>query len=331
MKSVDVARSRWLMGASITALACCAAPAVAAPTRAGTMIENTASARYTVSGETRTEQSNINKLKVDEIIDPTVTLTSANPMATTPGDASELVRFKLVNSGNGGETFGLTTNAAIGGDDFNPTVQRIILDLNDNGTFEPGVDAVYQPGSNDPTLEPGASVGILVEVATPSSVTDGQRGDIALIATSKTGTGTPGTVFAGLGEGGGNALVGSTGGDDEASGTLQVSAASVGLHKSAVVSNRFNTTAAIPGATITYSIVATTQGSGTVNALEINDSIPAGTTYVAGSLMLGATALSDAADSDAGRFSSNAINVTLGDVPGGQTRTISFKVTINDQ
>ena len=47
------------------------------------------------------------------------------------------------------------------------------------------------------------------------------------------------------------------------------------------------------------------------------------------SIKLGGTALTDATGDDAGSFASGAISVALGTVPGGQTRTVSFQVTIN--
>src|SRR3546814_8076955 len=69
--------------------------------------------------------------------------------------------------------------------------------------------------------------------------------------------------------------------------------------KSAVVTNSLNTADPIPGATITYTIVATVAGSGSVSGLAISDDIPADTSYAQGSITLGGSALSDAADADA--------------------------------
>ena len=307
------------------------APGVAhaAPTRAGTPIENTATATFDQGGGEVTVQSNTVTFKVDEVIDPTVSWTDGTPITTTPGALASVFRFRLTNSGNGAESFSLSTNANIAGDQFNPVVVRLVLDLNDNGTYDPATDTIYLLGTNDPTLEPGASIGVLAITTTPTSALDGQRGNVSLIATSRTGTGAPGTTFANAGEGGGTAVLGSNGGDDDAVGISEVSAASVALTKSAVVLNSFGPAEAIPGASITYTIVATASGSGSVSGLEVRDAIPAGTTYVPGSLRLGTTALTDAADSDAGSFAANAVLVTLGTVPAGDTRSISFKVTVN--
>jgi uncharacterized repeat protein (TIGR01451 family) len=108
-----------------------------------------------------------------------------------------------------------------------------------------------------------------------------------------------------------------------------VSSASIVLAKSAVIADPFGGTSSVPGARITYTIVATTSGSGTLNSLNINDAVPGGTAYVPGSITLGGLTLTDAADADAGSFASNAIAVSLGNLPGGQTRTVTFQVTIN--
>src|SRR3546814_2277079 len=82
--------------------------------------------------------------------------------------------------------------------------------------------------------------------------------------------------------------------------------------KSAVVTNSLNTADPIPGATITYTVVATVAGSGSVSGLAISDDIPADTSYAPGSITLGGSALTDAADADAGDYNGTRINVALG-------------------
>jgi hypothetical protein len=62
----------------------------------------------------------------------------------------------------------------------------------------------------------------------------------------------------------------------------------------------------------------------------VTDAIPTGTTYKSGSLALGDSALTDAADGDAGAAGSAGIDVALGTFAGGAPdRTITFQVTIN--
>ena len=104
--------------------------------------------------------------------------------------------------------------------------------------------------------------------------------------------------------------------------------ASVALAKSAVVADPFGGATAVPGSTITYSIVATISGAGSLNNLAINDPIPVGTTYVPASMTLQGTGQTDAADADSSNFNGTRVNFALGNVAAGQTRTVTFQVTI---
>lgn len=303
--------------------------AMASGTRAGTVINNTAQATYDNGGGSPvTVDSNTHSMTVAELINTVVTWSDPADVSTTPGATTQVLKFQLTNTGNGIETFSLSTNAGIGGDNYDPTVNLIVIDDGD-GVYEPTQDTVYTGSAQNPTMNPDANLTIFVISTTPTGVVDGNRGGVKLLAASTTGTGAPGTTFTGAGEGGGDAILGTSGGDDDDDGFYLVSSASVSLLKSAVVLDPFGGTEPVPGATITYSIVATTSGTGSLPNLAINDVIPTGTTYTPGSIRLGGTSLTDAAGDDAGRFASNAISVSLGTVPGGQTRTVSFKVTIN--
>ena len=302
--------------------------ASAAGTRAGTTISNTASASFDNGAGTQTIDSNRVDLRVDELLD--VTVASGNPgnVPTTPGATNQLLTFLVTNTGNGSEAFVLSTIANAGGDNYDPVVTQLYID-NGDGVFDPATDTLYTPGANDPVLNPDAGVTVFVLSTTPGAVNDGDRGIVSLVAAARTGTGAPGTSFAGQGEGGGDAVVGSTGADGQDSGTFAVSSAAVTLVKSATIADPFGGSEPVPGAVITYTIVATVAGSGSVNGLAINDNIPADTSYVANSMTLGGSSLSDAADGDAGSFSGTAIAVALGTVGGGQTRTVTFRTTIN--
>lgn len=302
--------------------------AVATGTRAGTLIDNTATATYDPGSGPVTVNSNIQQLKVDELIDTTVGWSDSADVITTPGATSQILKYQVANTGNGVETFGLSSVANIGGDQYDPTVTSIVIDDGD-GVYEPGIDTVYVAGAGDLVLNPDQNITVFVVSTTPGGVVDGNRGGVRLVATSKTGTGAPGTSFAGAGEGGSNAVLGTTGGDGQNDGFYLVSSATVALVKSATVVDPFGGATSVPGSRITYRIVATTTGSGTLPNLSVNDAVPASTTYVPGSITLGGIGQSDAVDTDAGSFAASAIAVSLGNVPGGQVRTITFQVTIN--
>ena len=136
---------------------------------------------------------------------------------------------------------------------------------------------------------------------------------------------TPAQIVA---QGGGNAVVGSTGADADASGFLLINAASVALVKSATVLDPFGGTTSVPGSIITYTLVATVSGTGSLNNLAINDPIPASSQYVVSSITLAGAPLTDVADADQGNFNGSRVSVALGNVPAGQTRTVTFKVRV---
>jgi uncharacterized repeat protein (TIGR01451 family) len=300
----------------------------AAGTLAGTNIENIATASYDSGTGTIDIQSNTAIILVDELLDVTVVSSNPGDVGTTNGATNAVLTYQVTNNGNGPEVFTLTPNVANSGDDFDPTLSQIVLDTNNNGVYDPGVDTIYVAGTNDPTLTPDQSINVFVLTNIPATQSNGDRANVSLIAAANTGTGAPGTTFAGAGEGGGNAVVGASGADGEASGFLRVDAASVALAKTAVVADPFGGATAVPGSTITYTIVATISGAGSLNNLAINDPIPVGTTYVPASMTLQGAGQTDAADADSSNFNGTRVNFALGNVAAGQTRTVTFQVTI---
>ena len=101
------------------------------------------------------------------------------------------------------------------------------------------------------------------------------------------------------------------------------------LVKSQSVVDRMGRPRAIKGATVTYTLAARLEGWGVARDLTIGDPIPAGSTYVPGSLRLDGAALTDDADGDVGQASADGILVRLGDVPAPALRTVTFQVLIN--
>jgi len=306
-----------------------AAPAYAAGTKAGTTIENIATATYDGPDGLVEVPSNPVEFIVDEILDVTVVSEDPGDITVQPGATNRVLTFTVTNTGNGNEAFTLTADAARGGDDFDPSLVSIVIDSDGDGVYSPGTDTIYVAGSNDPLLDPDESITVFILVNIPGGATDGNRAEVNLLSEAVTGTGAPGTAFAGQGDGGGDAVVGTTGADDDDSGFLIIRAVSVDLVKSAVIADPFGGDSAVPGSIITYSLVATVSGTGTLNNLAIADNVPDGTTYVAESITLEGAGLSDASDSDAGSYDGSAIAVSLGNVDGGQTRTVTFQVEID--
>ena len=302
-------------------------PAHAGGVKAGTLIENTASATYDGGAGPVTIPSNTITVKVDELLDVTVTSRDSGPVSAAPGSA--VLTFELTNTGNGPEAYTLTANPAVAGNDFDTTVNGIAVDTNGNGVYDPGVDQMLTGPATTAAIAADASQTVFVLVTIPGGVADGDQSDVSLLAEAVTGTGAPGTAFAGQGAGGGNAIVGSTGANATATGSLSVGITDVDLIKSATVRDPFGGTGIVPGATITYAIRAEVRGSGSVSDLVVTDAAPADTTYIAGSLKLDGATLTDAADADAGRFGTSGLSVDLGTVSGGSSRTVTFQVTID--
>jgi len=295
---------------------------------AGTDITNVATATYTSGTGTSTVSSNTVTVKVDELLDVAVGSLTSSPVSA--GSSAAVLAYSVTNSGNGNEAFNLTADPAVSGNAFNGTIQAVAIDSNGNGTYEPGVDTLVSNSAAGPVLAADQTVRVLVLVDLPGGATDAQTSQVRLTAAAVTGTGTPGTVFAGRGDGGVDAVVGASHATGNALGSLIASLATVTLTKSAAIADPFGGSSPVPGSVVTYSLLAHAAGTGTANGVHVTDAIPTGTTYMAGSLTLGGTGLTDAADGDAGTASASGIDVSLGSFAGGAPdRTITFQVTIN--
>ncbi|BDI60860.1 hypothetical protein [Qipengyuania nanhaisediminis] len=304
------------------------APALADGVEAGTLIENTATASFDDGDGPRTIDSNTVIVRVDELIDVTTTSLDGGPVGAVPGEA--VLSFEVTNQGNGPEAYALTANPVVAGNDFDTTVTALAVDSNGNGTYDPGVDEVLTAPETTRVLAADEAITVFVIVEVPTGVSDGETSDVELTAEAVTGTGAPGTVFAGQGVDGGDAIVGATGADDSAIGTLAVGITTVDLAKSVSVVDPFDGSSVVPGSIATFTIIATVSGSGSVDALVVTDAIPDGTSYVAGSLTLDTGALTDASGDDAGEASDPAgISVDLGTVNAGASHTITFDVAID--
>jgi hypothetical protein len=313
-------RMRYLLAAgAATAGLVGGQSAFAAGTLAGTLIQNTANATYSSGSGTSTIQSNTVTVKVDQVIGVAVTALTSTPV--TIGTAPATLIYQVTNTGNGADSFDLTGAPNVSGNAFNATLQTVAIDTNGNGVYDPGVDTIITNGAASQTIAPDGTIKVFLIAAAPTTATDTQ---------TVTGSGTPGTLFAGKGVGGVDAVVGASGGTANALAGLIASLATVTLTKSATIADPYGGTNPVPGATVTYSIVSHVTGSGTAGSLQVADTFPTGTTYQAGSMTMGGTALTDAADSDAGTATSTGITVTLGNVAGGSPdKTIAFKVKIN--
>lgn len=315
--------------------------AQAAGAPAGTQINNTANVSYTVGTVTTTANSNLVTVTVVEVLDVTVDTQTAT-INVSPGDTARVARYLVQNTGNGPEVFRLVLDNAITTDNFDPVAASpaIYLDsgggLATAGIFDSS-DIPYVAGSNDPSLAIDGSVIVFVVNDIPAGALDTQTGVTRLIAESRTGTGPAGTTFVGQGNGingAVDAVVGADGADDSDDSTYLVAGISVTAVKTQTVVDDWSGARPVPGARINYSIAVSATGSGTAANVVFIDNIPANTTYVAGSLALNGTPVTDLVglpdDGDYVAAPTARVRVPLGslDTSSG-TKTITFTVTIN--
>ncbi len=303
-------------------------PAAAKGTAAGTLIPNGASVTFLDRGVPVTVPSNIVTIRVQEILDVNVTPANGARIPVSPGDTGRAMGFRVTNLGNGIEKFKLRMRSDITGDFYDPTCRSIALDSNNNGAYDPLTDVAYVEGSNEPELAPDTSALVFAICDIPTNLNNEDWGAVAIRATAVTGTGAPGTVFAGKGTDGVDALVGSTTASSEAENGFTVQVSVPTLTKRQQVTDLTGGSSPMGGANVLYTLVADIATGAVLNAI-VADPVPANTTYVPGSMRLDNEPLSDADDADAGRFTGTAIQIRLGTLTAGTPRTISFIVRIN--
>ncbi len=310
-----------------------AAPAWTAGTAVGTSIVNTATVDYDLGGTPLSVSSNTTTITVAERLDVIVTLQSGQVLVQ-PSDVNRALLFTVTNTGNGSELIALAMNSVVAGDDFDPTpaVPEIYFDTDSSGDLSPG-DIAYNPGVNEPNLPADGSVDVLIVNDIPGAVVNSDIGRSELIASAATGTGVPGTVFAGQGDGGTDAVVGTTGATDTDTGEYLVSDVTLDVIKTQLVTDQFGGTQPIPGATLTYTITVEVTNAGTATASVLSDPIPTFTTFEPGSITLNGGPITDAIDADAGELDTSGaatVVVRLGDLTAADgIQTIVFAVLID--
>lgn len=320
----------WIISCALLAYG---AVAGAAGTAVGTSIQNTATVDYDLGGTQLSVNSNTTDIIVAERLDIVVTLQSGQ-VQVSANDTNQALLYTVTNTGNGDEQVQFVMDSVIAGSDFNPipAVPEIYFDTDGSGDLTPA-DTPYNPGVNEPTLSADASIDILIVNDIPGTVVNGEIGRSELTASAVTGSGTAGTVYAGQGDGGTDAVVGNTGATAAGVGEYLVSDVMINVVKAQLVSDPFGGTQPIPGATLTYTMTVDVASAGVATASTLRDPIPNLTTFVPGSITLNGVALSDAVDADAGELDTAVtptVVVRLGDLTlADGTQTIVFQVTID--
>lgn len=340
------------------------APAFAVGTTQGTDITNSVTVNYQVGGVGQTPvNSNTDTFKVDRKVNFTVVeRATVGTTTVNPGQTARQTAFTLTNLSNDLLDFdltaaNLTTGAATprGTDAFDATNLLICLDADNNNVCDAAATATLTV--NDLSATTGSnSINILVLGDIPLTATNSQISGVSLQATAKLSNGT-GFVLSGpgknisddgdannatqvdtvLADAGRNAV-------ESAIDDYTVQAATLGVYKSSrVVSDTVSVSnpKALPGATVEYCISVQNSGGVAATNVDITDMIPANTTFVAGSIMLGATVSNHglatqtcSGGSAGGSYLTNApgprVTGTIASVAGGGgTSGLIFQVTIN--
>ncbi len=348
---------------------------VAQTTTAGTVVNNTATVTYTVNGNPLSTSSTTATFVVDRKVNFTVVTDQTGYTQINLGQQNAVTRFRVTNLTNDVQDFlleadqtGMIGGLLTGTDNFDMLNLRVFVDANNDGIFDPNVDIA----THIDELAPDASVAVFVVGNVPptpgiSIATDSLH--VTVAAGGGTNARGAALVSTDLNLGNADSLLDIVFADDDTDGTLnpgdaarngqgraysgyQVGTLTVALSvaKTArVLSDGLGGTRSIPGATVEYCLTATNTTLGTpASGVVLTDVVPTRTTYVPGSLSIGAPGLlagctlagstedddaDDAAETDGVTASFNTatrlVTVNIGDVSILRPVAASFKVTIN--
>lgn len=349
--------SKMLAATSALALfAFGATTAHAAGTTAGNTITNTATINYQVGGISQNAETASDTLTVDRKINLTVAEVGSATTVVTPGSVSQVTTFTVTNNSNAPLDFALEAlqqtggTAAHGGTDtFTANNVRIYVDTNNSGSYESASDTLVTFLDE---VAADATRRVFVVSDIPLGLTNGSVAGVALRATGRE-AGTAATQGAALTQTTGGNTAGmdtvfadTTAGTDDAArdaahsarDDYTVATAALTVAKtSRIVSDPVNNTTnpkMIPGAVIEYCI-AVTNGSGatTASSIAVNDPLPSTVTFeptfgvkVDGTV---ASGVCQADGATAGSQASGTVTGTIASLPGGSTKTVLFRATIN--
>ncbi|MGU3389296.1 hypothetical protein [Sphingomonas sp. M1A8_2b] len=299
-------------------------------TMAGTPIVNTAGLGFDLGGSAQTLVSNTVTIIVAERLDVALVRNGQGAVVVKPQPT--VVPLTLTNRDNGNEAFTIAASVSPGA--FG--VSALVIDADGDGLYDPAKDRAPAEGRT-PVLAPGQSIKLLAILVRTDSSGGTATATLTVTAQSTTGSGDTGSAYAGLGDGGGDAVVGPTGAIARVAVPLTTAIAGPTLVKSQSVMAADGSQNAVRDAVITYTLEA--RFTDAVTGVRIVDPIPEGTVFVPGSLTLDGAALTDRGDGDAGRFdggtsaaggtsTAGGIAVALGQVAAASVHTVQFKTKI---
>ena len=301
-------------------LVLCGLAASYASTRAGTVINNQASASYRdTQGVRRITMSNVVETLIRQ-----VAAFELNLNQRKPGNAGQEVFFThtLTNTGNGVDSFNLGVGNS-GGDDLNLSNLQIYKDDNRDGLPDS-----YAPIAISDLLEPGESQSVVIAGVVPATSVEGDIGSFVIKAQS-----------------------------DFDSAVAQSNNDTVVVTSSAVIDISKSISAlegSSPGGPFTVSIHYSNRSSEAASDVVLIDALPQGMNYIPGSgrwSEIGSVALTDTdpadsqsgirycaydtsctglpeADADTDSTSANQVTAVIENVSAGQQGYVTFDVSI---
>ncbi len=263
-------------------------------TPAGTVIRSWANVNFNVLGFSYTYASDTVDIVVAQVAGADV----EPPRISTGGAGAALVfAHSLANVGNGPDSF---TVAAVSTHGWPVMLYR---DVNADGILNAGDLPLVGPVA----LGYAGITHLLVQVAIPNNASVlGVSDTVTIVATSRFDAAVNGTQR------------------DRA----DVPAAPIALS----VTKQVDRAAAAPGDVITYTLSYTSSGSGVAASAQIGDTIPAGTSYLPGTLRWNGASLTDASGDDAGSIlpaGNGVVLVDLGALAAGSVGTVTFQAKLN--
>lgn len=280
---------------------------------AGTVISNRAEATYE-------DGSGVSYNAVSETITVTIAVVAGvvvTPDETAPSNTiaphDQVTRlFRVCNTGNNSDAFTLTAldvTAPV-------SVSAIYFDTDNSGDLSSGDAPVHLNETSSPTIAPGACFGVLATLNTNDAQTQ------SLISITLTAQSNSTNAVNGRGQDVGTII--------NAVGTgpriTDFANSNIGPVK---LVNNVAQSVVTASADFAYSIAFRNNGDTAARNLLVADQLPAGISYVSGSLMLEDRPLSDAIDADEGSVENNLINIRFANVKPGEGFRISFKARLS--
>jgi hypothetical protein len=318
--------------------------AALAITPAGTVISNQVVLNFQVNGSPGQVQGNSVAFTVVQLLGVVVTSQDATDVGVNSPDLNRALTFRVTNIGNGTETYRLSRDNAVIGDNFDPVTPPLpgVSLFLENGLqpgFQatgPNADIAYVPGTNDPTLAAGESRTVYLASMIPAALTHLDVGRSRLIATSAQADvpGKPaGTGLPALSASSQERVVGLSRGVADATGGYRVTGVQTSMAKSVVkVLDPTGGTIIMPGAVLTYRLVAEIKGDGTVSSFIVADALPAQVRYKPGALLVNGVLQTEAADADFSEVNTSVfpqtVKVSLGSKTAPYLATVEFDVIV---